>query len=80
MRAISKFKKTKQTSSSCSSCELNMKLADFKSYMYSFVVIAWQRNDPGGALWYFLGGYVLPGTPNWHPVLEKISPKIDTPF
>ena len=48
MRAISKFKRTKQTSSSCSSCELNMKLADFKSYMYSFVVIAWQRNDPGG--------------------------------
>ena len=45
MRAISKFKKTKQTSSSCSSCGLNMKLADFKSYMYSFVVIAWQRNE-----------------------------------
>lgn len=22
-----------------------MKLADFKSYMYSFVVIAWQRNE-----------------------------------
>ena len=34
----------------------------------------------GGALGYFLGGYVPPGTPNWHPVLEKISPKIDTPF
>ena len=32
---------------------------------------------PGGgrALGYFLGGYVPPGTPNWHPVLEKISPK-----
>ena len=29
----------------------------------------------GGAL-----GYVPPGTPNWHPVLEKISPKIDTSF
>ena len=28
----------------------------------------------GGALGYFLGGYVPPGTPN------KISPKIDTPF
>ena len=28
--------------------------------------------DPGGggALGYFLGGYVPPGTPNWHPVLE----------
>ena len=34
----------------------------------------------GGALGYFLGGYVPPGTPNWHPVLKKISPKIDTPF
>ena len=29
---------------------------------------------------YFLGGYVPPGTPNWHPVLKTISPKIDTPF
>ena len=27
-----------------------------------------------------VGGYVPPGTPNWHPVLEKMSPKIDTPF
>ena len=35
---------------------------------------------PGGALGYFLGGYVPPGIPNWHPVLEKIYPKIDTPF
>ena len=34
----------------------------------------------GGALGYFLSRYVLPGTPNWHPVLKKISPKIDTPF
>ena len=34
----------------------------------------------GGTLGYFLGGYVPPGTPKWHPVLEKISPKIDTPF
>ena len=34
----------------------------------------------GGALGHFLGGYVPPGTRNWHPVLEKISPKIDTPF
>ena len=33
----------------------------------------------GGALGYVLGGYV-PGTPNWHPVLKKISSKIDTPF
>ena len=36
--------------------------------------------DPGGALGYFFGGYVPPGTPNWHPVLEKFSPKIDTPL
>ena len=35
---------------------------------------------PGGALGYFLGGYVPPGTPNWHPVLKQTSPKIDTPF
>ena len=35
---------------------------------------------PGGALGYFLGGYVPPGTPNWYPVLKKISPKINTPF
>ena len=34
----------------------------------------------GGAIGYFLGGYVPPGTPNWHPVLKKISPKIDTLF
>ena len=34
----------------------------------------------GAPLGYFLGGYVPPGTLNWHPVLEKISPKIDTPF
>ena len=34
----------------------------------------------GGALGYFLGGYVPPGTPNWHLVLKKISRKIDTPF
>jgi len=35
---------------------------------------------PGGTLGYFLSGYVLPGTPNWHPVLKKICPKIYTPF
>ena len=43
----------------------------------------------GGTLGYFLGGYVRPGTrslwapagtPNWHPVLKKVSPKTDTPF
>ena len=30
----------------------------------------------GRALGYFLGGYVPPGTPNWHPVLEKFSLKL----
>ena len=30
----------------------------------------------GGGLGYFLGGYVPPGTPNWHPVLKKISLKL----
>ena len=35
---------------------------------------------PGAALGYFLGGYVPPRTPNWHPVLKKIFPKIDTQF
>ena len=44
----------------------------------------------GGTLGYFLGGYVPPGTPNWHPVLKKnplkliprsrIRSKTDTPF
>ena len=34
----------------------------------------------GGALGYFLRGYVPPGTPNWHFFLEKSSPKIGTPF
>ena len=43
-------------------------------------VFALLLDVPGGALGYFLGGYVPPGTPHWHPVLEKISPKIDTPF
>ena len=43
-------------------------------------VIIWTKlsmaRTPGGgrgegALGYFLGGYVPPGTPNWHPVLKK---------
>ena len=33
---------------------------------------------PPGGSWVFLGGYGTPGTPNWHPVLEKISPKTQT--
>ena len=43
-----------------------------------FILLA-QRPGGGGALGYFLGRYVPPGTPNWHPVLQKFSPKIDTP-
>ena len=35
------------------------------------VANTWPR---GGALGYFLGGYVPPGTPNWHPVLKKKFP------
>ena len=29
----------------------------------------------GGHLGIFLGGYVPPGTPNWHPVLKRNSSK-----
>ena len=36
--------------------------------------------DPGGTLGYFLGGYVPPGTPNWHPVLKKFPLKLTAPF
>ena len=39
-----------------------------------------RAQSPEGALGYFLGGYVPLGTPNWHPVLKKIFPKIDSPF
>ena len=55
--------------------EANKKVITF------FLMFCYLRySTGGGALGYFLGGYVPPGTPNWHPVLEKISPKIDTPF
>ena len=30
----------------------------------------------GGALGYFLGGYVPPGNPDWHPVVKKILLKL----
>ena len=52
----------------------------------SFILVGFKRrvlryrfafiNPRGGALGCFLGGYVPPGTPNWHPVLKKNSPKI----
>ena len=32
------------------------------------------RSPGGGALGYFLGVYVPPVTPNWHPVLKNIFP------
>ena len=37
--------------------------------------------EPGGRgggepLGYFLGGYVPPGTPNWHPVLKQFPVKL----
>ena len=31
---------------------------------------------PRGALGYLLGGYVPPGTPNWHPVQKKFPLKL----
>ena len=34
----------------------------------------------GGHLGFFWVGMCRVGLPNWHPVLKKISPKIDTPF
>ena len=49
------------------------------SFVKSRFVIA-RPGGGGGDLGIFLGGYVPPGTPNWHPVLKKNSPKIDTPF
>ena len=34
------------------------------------------RGGGRGALGYFLGGYVPPGTPNWQPVVKKIPLKL----
>ena len=39
-----------------------------------FELVFHSRGVGGGALGYFLGGYVPPGTPNWHPVLKKKFP------
>ena len=36
--------------------------------------------EPPGGTWVFFGGYVPPGTPNFHPVLRKNSHKTATPF
>ena len=54
-----------------------MEMVSYKLYLFANHPVA---PPGGGALEYFLGGYVPPGTPNCHPVLKKISPKIDTPF
>ena len=53
-------------------------LSNSLSVMY--IIICYCDVTPGGALGYILGGYVLPGTPNWHPVLKKICPETDTLF
>ena len=59
---------------------LILELTCFRS-LAKQVLVFWGTYFPGGgALGYFLGGYVPPGTSNWHPVLKKISPKIDTPL
>ena len=53
------------------------------SVIYCLEMLFWGitvKRPGGGALGYFGGGYVPPGTPNWHPVLKKNCPKIDTPF
>ena len=41
-----------------------------------FILDRIDRELPRGALEYFLGGYVPPGTPNWHPVLKKFPLKL----
>ena len=44
------------------------------------LVWAWPPGGGGGGTWVPFGWVCAPGTPNWHPVLKKISHKIDTPF
>ena len=55
-----------------------------RNFLFFYCVALSRRETlskrPGGALGYFLGGYVPPGTPNWHLLLKRISPKTDTPF
>ena len=48
--------------------------------LYRVYIMTGSFPGGGGTLRYFLGGYVPPGTPNWHPVLKTNSFKIDTPF
>ena len=54
-----------------------MEMVSYKLYLFANHPVA---PPGGGGTWVFFGGYVPPGTPNCHPVLKKISPKIDTPF
>ena len=39
-------------------------------------ILLLRRACSRGALGYFLGGHVPPGTPNWHPVLKKCPLKL----
>ena len=51
------------------------------SFLTTLAILKEFSFDPGGgALGYFLGGYVPPGTPNWHPVLKKFPLKLTAPF
>ena len=43
-------------------------------------VMSLARGGGVGGTWVFFGWVCAPGSPNWPPVLKKISPKIDTPF
>ena len=46
-----------------------------KTYSNGHIADFVSRGGGGGrALGYFLGGYVPPGSPNWHPVPKNISP------
>ena len=53
---------------------------EYKSATSVTLVMIGLSQGGWGALGYFLGGYVPPRTPNWYPVLKRISPKIDIPF
>ena len=51
-----------------------MEAEDFRFKMQ----VVWRglQLEPGGALGFFVGGYVPPETPNWHPVLKKFPLKL----
>ena len=63
-------------------CRYNFRLSTFKTegQQKNFVFYGSIRDLGGGARGYFLDRCVAPGTPNWHPVLKKNSPKTDTRF